>query len=84
MVGPRAYLKKELEEQQAKYPETRQWIKNILSIKPGITGPWQTSGRNIVPFNVRAKMDAEYARKKSMLEDIRILVKTPGAMFSKW
>ena len=84
MVGPRAYLKKELEEQQAKYPETRQWIKNILSIKPGITGPWQTSGRNIVPFNVRAKMDAEYARKKSMLEDVRILVKTPGAMFSKW
>src|SRR3989338_5748003 len=84
MVGPRAYLKKELEEQQTKYPETRQWIKNILSIKPGITGPWQTSGRNIVPFNVRAKMDAEYARKKSMLEDVRIFVKTPGSMFSKW
>ena len=84
MVGPRAYVKTELEEQQAKYPETSRWIREILSIKPGITGPWQTSGRNIVPFNVRARMDAEYARKKSLLADILILVKTPKAMFSKW
>jgi len=84
MVGPRAYVKKELEEQQEKYPETRPWIKQILSIKPGITGRWQTSGRNIVPFNVRAKMDAEYARTKSLTADIIILLKTPQAMFSKW
>ncbi len=84
MVGPRAYVKEELEEQQAKYPETRRWIKDILSVKPGITGPWQTSGRNIVPFNVRAKMDSDYARKKSLLVDIWLLLKTPKAMFSKW
>ena len=84
LVGPRAYVKEELKEQQRKYPETEAWIEDILTIKPGITGPWQTSGRNIVPFNVRAEMDAEYARKKSILEDMIIILKTPGAMFSKW
>lgn len=84
LVGPRAYVKNELNEQQRKYPETKEWIRDILTIKPGITGPWQTSGRNIVPFNVRAKMDAGYARKKSLLQDAIIILKTPMAMFSKW
>lgn len=84
IVGPRAYVKSELKEQGEKYPKTKKLIKDILTIKPGITGPWQTSGRNIVPFNVRAKMDAEYARKKSLFLDLIIIVKTPAAMFSKW
>jgi lipopolysaccharide/colanic/teichoic acid biosynthesis glycosyltransferase len=84
MVGPRAYVAKELEEQQEKYPETKNYIKEILSVKPGITGPWQTSGRNEVPFNVRAKMDADYARQRSIWRDILILMKTPRAMLSKW
>lgn len=84
LVGPRAYVRNELNEQQRKYPETKEWIRDILTIKPGITGPWQTSGRNIVPFNVRAKMDAGYARKKSLLQDAIIILKTPMAMFSKW
>lgn len=84
IVGPRAYVKTELKEQGKKYPETKAMIKDILTIKPGITGPWQTSGRNIIPFNVRAKLDAKYARNKSMLQDIIIILKTPMAMFSKW
>ncbi|MEN8253636.1 MAG: sugar transferase [Patescibacteria group bacterium] len=84
MVGPRAYVKKELEEQAARYPETRKYIKVILSIKPGITGPWQTSGRNEVPFKKRAAMDASYAKTHKLSEDIRILLKTPQAMISKW
>jgi len=84
MVGPRAYVKKEIDEQSQKYPETRELIKDILSVKPGITGPWQTNGRNEIPFKVRAKMDADYARKKSVWEDIKIMLKTPKAMISKW
>lgn len=84
MVGPRAYVKKELEEQTKKYPETRELEKLILSVKPGITGPWQTSGRNEVPFDKRAKLDAEYAKKKSIINDIKIMFKTPQAMISKW
>lgn len=84
MTGPRAYVAKELEEQQRKYPETKKLIDEILSVKPGITGPWQVSGRNEIPFNVRAKMDAEYARQKNIWNDILILLRTPRAMISKW
>lgn len=84
MVGPRAYVKKELEEQTKRYPKTKSYVNSILSVKPGITGPWQTSGRNEVPFSQRAKMDAEYAQKKSIVNDIRILLRTPQAMISKW
>ena len=84
MVGPRAYVKKELEEQSRKYPSTKPLIKDILSIRPGITGPWQTSGRNEIPFKQRAQMDAQYARRQSIGADIKILLKTPEAMISKW
>lgn len=84
MVGPRAYLKRELDEQMKRYPDTRAYIHKITTVKPGITGPWQTSGRNEVPFKVRAKMDAEYADKKSVWFDLLILLRTPKAMISKW
>lgn len=84
MIGPRAYVKKELDEQTRKYPRTKKYVKDILSVKPGITGPWQTSGRNEIPFKLRAKMDAEYARKKSLLNDLQIIFRTPQAMISKW
>lgn len=84
MVGPRAYLQKELDEQTNRYPETRAYVKDILSVKPGITGPWQTSGRNEVPFKTRAAMDADYARHHSISNDLKILMKTPQAMISKW
>jgi exopolysaccharide production protein ExoY len=84
MVGPRAYVRKELNEQTKKYPETKALVNKILSIKPGITGPWQVSGRNEIPFNKRAHLDAEYAKDPSIWKDINILVQTPKAMISKW
>lgn len=84
MVGPRAYLKRELDEQTSRYPETAKYVDQILSVKPGITGPWQTSGRNEIPFTQRAKMDADYAQKLTIGQDLEILLKTPGAMLSKW
>ncbi len=84
MVGPRAYVRRELDDQGERYPETKQYIPLLLSVKPGITGPWQTSGRNEVPFPVRARMDAEYAQQRSIMNDLRILFRTPKAMISKW
>lgn len=84
MVGPRAYVEKELKEQSERYPETKALLKDILSVKPGITGPWQVSGRNDIPFAQRAKMDADYARQRSIWNDILILFKTPQAMISRW
>ena len=84
IVGPRAYLKKELIEQTKRYPETRKYLPYILSIKPGITGVWQVNGRNDIPFKTRAKMDAEYAKRHDIFEDLLILLKTPKAMISRW
>lgn len=84
IVGPRAYVKKELEEQTQKHPETKELVEVILSVKPGITGPWQTSGRNDVPFTQRARLDANYARRKNIWDDFNIILKTPRAMISKW
>ncbi len=84
LVGPRAYVERELQEQQEKYPETKKLVKEILSVKPGITGPWQTSGRNEIPFNKRAEMDAEYAKQKNIFLDMLLILRTPKAMLSKW
>jgi len=84
VVGPRAYVKEELNEQVNKYPKTKGLIKEILLVKPGITGPWQTSGRNVIPFDKRAKMDVEYVRRDNFWKDLEILLKTPMAMISKW
>jgi lipopolysaccharide/colanic/teichoic acid biosynthesis glycosyltransferase len=84
LIGPRAYIRQELKEQTKKYPQTKPWIKEILTVKPGITGPWQTSGRNIISFDKRAKMDLHYVKHYNLLGDILILLKTPKAMLSKW
>jgi len=84
MVGPRAYVQEELDEQMEKYPETKKYLKDILAVKPGITGIWQTSGRNEIPFAQRAQIDGQYAHRQSIWQDIIIMFKTPKAMLSKW
>jgi lipopolysaccharide/colanic/teichoic acid biosynthesis glycosyltransferase len=82
LVGPRAYYPDELRDQQKKYPNTKELVKEVLSIKPGITGVWQVSGRSEVNFDKRIAIDASYARKHSIFYDILILLKTPLAMIS--
>lgn len=82
IVGPRAYFSDELKEQQKRYPHTKKFVKEVLSVKPGITGFWQVSGRSEVDFDKRIEMDAYYARKKSIVLDILILLKTPWVMVS--
>lgn len=82
VVGPRAYLKEELEEQLKKYPKAKKYISEVLTIKPGITGYWQVSGRSEVNFDKRIEMDAYYARKRSLLFDLMIMLKTPWAMIT--
>lgn len=84
MVGPRAYMEEEIADQTVKYPETKKLIEEVLTVKPGITGPWQVSGRNVIPFNRRATLDAQYAKSHSLALDAAIILKTPAAMFSKW
>lgn len=82
IVGPRPYLPDELEEQQKKYPGTDKYVKEMLTVKPGITGYWQVTGRSEVHFDKRVVMDAYYARKKSLIFDLLIMLKTPLAMIT--
>lgn len=82
LVGPRPYYPDELKEQQKKYPGTQELVKVVLSVKPGITGAWQVSGRSEVNFDKRIIIDAEYVKRKDLLDDFLILAKSPWAMIS--
>ena len=80
LVGPRAYYPDELKNQQKKYPHTIDSVKVVLSVKPGVTGFWQVSGRSEINFDKRIEMDAAYVKKRSILYDLWIIAKTPWAM----
>lgn len=82
IVGPRPYYPEELEKQQQLFPHTRELVKEVLKVKPGITGFWQVTGRSQVAFDKRIEMDAYYARKQSIIFDLLIMLKTPWAMIS--
>lgn len=88
MVGPRAYRRDlfgdEIAEQLKIYPHLRQKLSIALSVKPGLSGPWQVSGRNELSWDRRVELDALYAQNRSMVKDILIIIKTPFAMFNKW
>ena len=69
IVGPRPYLREELQEMKQ--------VKSLLfQVKPGITGLWQISGRSNVPFAERLKLDEHYIRNWSLWMDMVILLKT--------
>ena len=82
IVGPRAYYPFELEEQQKKYPQSREFVKIILSAKPGLTGVWQVSGRSNINFDKRVEMDARYVQRRSIFYDIYIILKTVPAVLT--
>ena len=68
-IGPRPYLPKE-KEQIGTNCET------ILSVKPGITGLWQVSGRNDIDFKERVNLEAWYIKNWNLWMDLVILIKT--------
>ena len=73
LVGPRAVTEGEL----VKYGEHAHLL---LSVKPGITGLWQISGRSQCSYEQRVALDIEYLRSRSVLKDLEILLKTPVAV----
>lgn len=79
-VGPRAYMPDELLEQQDAYPESKQFVAELLNSKPGVTGPWQVSGRSNINFDQRVRMDASYALRRSLVYDIKIIFRTIPAV----
>ena len=82
LIGPRPYYAEELDEQQKKYPQTKELVKKALSVRPGITGIWQVSGRSDINFDKRIEMDSHYAENMNLWYDLKILFKTPFVMLS--
>lgn len=77
VVGPRPIVKSE----QSKYGLD---YGHYCSVKPGITGLWQISGRNDTTYDERVAYDVEYARNWSVWLDLKILFLTiPAVLFSK-
>lgn len=56
--------------------------RRVLEVRPGITGLWQVKGRSRIRFDDMVRLDLQYARTWSLWLDIRILWKTPRALFS--
>ena len=74
LVGPRPHLPEEV----AKYEHHH---KGVLTIKPGITGLAQISGRSDLTFEEEVKLDTYYIENWSLLFDLAILLRTPMAVF---
>jgi exopolysaccharide production protein ExoY len=79
VVGPRPVVKEEVE----KYFSVK--AHKILSIRPGLTGPWQVSGRSDIKcYQTRIQLDENYVDNLSFLLDLKLIIKTvPAMLFSK-
>jgi lipopolysaccharide/colanic/teichoic acid biosynthesis glycosyltransferase len=76
-VGPRPPLPEEVKKYEG-------WQRRRLSMKPGITGLWQVSGRNAIDFEEWMKLDLEYIDNWSLWLDFKILLKTiPAVVLGK-
>ncbi len=69
VVGPRPLVAEEL-------PKYGYHIDEILTIKPGITGLWQVSGRNDIPYPRRVQIDLHYVKFRNFWLDLWIVLKT--------
>jgi len=75
LVGPRPPIPYEVEVYDL-------WHRRrFLEVKPGITGLWQVEGRSRVKFDDMVRLDLKYAKTWSPWLDIKILLRTPGAIF---
>lgn len=73
VVGPRPLVPEEL----YKYGNR---IEKVLTIQPGITGLWQVSGRNDIPYPQRVQMDVYYVNCRNWLMDLWVIVRTIGVV----
>jgi exopolysaccharide biosynthesis polyprenyl glycosylphosphotransferase len=69
IVGPRPPIPYEVEDYEL-------WHRKRLDMKPGLTGLWQVSGRNRIPFEEMVKLDLYYIENWSLLLDLKIILRT--------
>lgn len=73
VVGPRPIVADEM-------PRYGDQLSAYLSVKPGITGLWQVSGRSLTTYDERVALDVEYVQTRSFLKDAVIVLKTIKAV----
>jgi len=56
----------------------------VSSLRPGITGLWQVSGRNDVTYDERVRLDVEYRTRPSLLGDLAIMWRTAAQLLRWW
>ncbi|SFD09880.1 exopolysaccharide biosynthesis polyprenyl glycosylphosphotransferase [Bacillus sp. UNCCL81] len=74
LVGPRPPLPREVDE----YTD---YDKQRLLVTPGCTGLWQVSARNSVGFDEMVQLDLTYINNRSIIYDIKVILKTIGVLF---
>lgn len=81
-VGPRAYRPDEVDlYMKKKKSRIKKLFPKVFLVKPGITGLWQVSGRSKLSFEQRVHLDAKYAETWTIFGDLKIILKTPEAVF---
>ena len=76
LVGPRPLV---LAEAAAL---TEAWQSRRADLRPGLTGPWQVSGRSNIPFQDMIRFDYQYVAGWSLARDVEILLATLPAVLS--
>jgi lipopolysaccharide/colanic/teichoic acid biosynthesis glycosyltransferase len=76
LVGPRIITPEEVE----KY---NKWDINLMTVRPGITGLWQVSGRSDITYEERVRLDMHYIRNWSIWLDIQLLFQTIPAVLKR-
>jgi lipopolysaccharide/colanic/teichoic acid biosynthesis glycosyltransferase len=76
LVGPRPAIPYEV----AEYPS---WYLQRFSVKPGLTGLWQVSGRSERTYEEMVRLDIEYTQSRSLMMDLSILARTPWIVIGR-
>jgi exopolysaccharide production protein ExoY len=76
MVGPRPIV-------AAEVPRYGRYFQDYCRVRPGITGLWQVSGRNLLSYRRRVALDTLYSRNKSLAMDLFILSRTVHAVIAR-
>lgn len=74
LVGPRMITESELD-------RFGHWQDNLITVKPGVTGLWQVSGRSNLGYDDRVRLDMFYIRTYSIWKDVEILIRTVPAVW---
>ena len=73
VVGPRPIVSNEINKYSL-------FMEEVISVRPGLTGLWQVSGRNNLSYKKRVQLDLLYARNRNFILDLEIIILTIGVL----